>query len=85
MKSSTTIISLIGAATAYTIADFVPECAVAGLESGVKSGTPCAVDDLECVCEADNYRATYTAAVAEVLQACGSDTAIGNSLARSFS
>lgn len=77
MKSSAVLLGLTGAAVAYTIGDFVPACAVSCLEDGVKSATPCAADDLGCVCVADNYRATYTASVACVLQACGSDVAVG--------
>ncbi|KAK9422939.1 hypothetical protein SUNI508_04606 [Seiridium unicorne] len=80
MKFSVTVLALAGAATASTIADFVPECAVSCLEDGVSSSTPCAVDDLTCVCVADNYRATYTAALSCVLAACGADTAIGEVL-----
>ncbi|KAI1844475.1 hypothetical protein JX265_010030 [Neoarthrinium moseri] len=80
MKSSVAVIALAGAAAAGSIGDFVPKCAVGCLEDGVKSATPCAVDDLNCVCIADNYRNTYTAAVSCVLQSCGSDTAVGEVL-----
>jgi hypothetical protein len=76
MKYFATVLALSATATAYTIGDFVPECAVSCLEDAIKSATPCSTDDLNCVCIADNYRATYTAGVSCVLQACGSDVGV---------
>lgn len=77
MMKSPVIFALATAATAATIGDYVPECAVSCLEDAIKSATPCAVDDLNCICIADNYRATYTAGGACVIQACGTDAAVG--------
>ncbi|KAH8647669.1 hypothetical protein BX600DRAFT_518098 [Xylariales sp. PMI_506] len=72
--------ALLDSVTAYTVGDFVPSCAVSCLNDGITSATPCSNADLTCVCEADNYRATYTASLTCVLDACGADVSLGQVL-----
>lgn len=66
-------------ASAQSMSDSLPDCAVECLETGIESATDCALDDGECICEVDNYRNTYDASTACVLQACGAAEALGRS------
>ncbi|KAK1750377.1 hypothetical protein QBC47DRAFT_120750 [Echria macrotheca] len=77
-----TLLAAVGAAVAQkTFADYnLPECSIDCLNKAVDSATPCKPNDLDCFCIADNYRATYDAAVGCVLQKCGQDVAIGQVL-----
>lgn len=65
-------------ATAQRMSDALPSCAADCLNSGIKSATKCSFDDGDCLCEVDNYRNTYDAATACVLQACGAAKALGS-------
>merc|ERR1712169_53108 len=56
---------------AQRMSDALPSCAADCLNNGIESATDCALDDADCICEVDNYRNTYDAATACVLQACG--------------
>ncbi|KAK3321278.1 hypothetical protein B0T19DRAFT_432000 [Cercophora scortea] len=69
----------VGAFAGQTLSDFLPECSVKCLADALAAATPCAANDLDCLCIADNYRATYTSGVACVLETCGSDVAVGKS------
>ncbi|KAK0385294.1 hypothetical protein NLU13_7770 [Sarocladium strictum] len=74
MKASLPLVvvsALAGFTAAQSMADALPSCATDCLNAGIKSATKCALDDAKCICEVDNYRNTYTAATACVLQACG--------------
>ncbi|CAM1501262.1 Fc.00g104240.m01.CDS01 [Cosmosporella sp. VM-42] len=71
MKPATVIFTVFGLAAAQKLANSIPKCAVECLEKGVSSATDCSLDDSACICEVDNYRDTYDAAQACVLQACG--------------
>ena len=66
-------------AAAQRMSDSLPDCAVDCLEQGVEAATDCALDDGDCICEVDNYRDTYDASTACVLQACGAARALGKS------
>ncbi|KAK0723331.1 hypothetical protein B0T26DRAFT_605615, partial [Lasiosphaeria miniovina] len=74
------VAAMAGVAMAQTLADFIPECAVKCLTDGVAAATNCKPDDLDCLCIADNYRATYTSAVSCVLAACGNDVSVSEVL-----
>ncbi|OHF02906.1 hypothetical protein CORC01_01664 [Colletotrichum orchidophilum] len=69
------------AAAQQKFSDVVPKCSIDCLTQAVKDGTKCSsIDDSACICEADNYRSIYSVGVNCVLQACGSDVAIGQLL-----
>ncbi|UQC90057.1 uncharacterized protein CLUP02_15588 [Colletotrichum lupini] len=82
MKCSYVLLATAGLAVAQQkFTDVVPKCSIECLTKAVKDGTKCSsIDDSACVCEADNYRSIYTVGVNCVLQACGSDVAIGQLL-----
>ncbi|WYZ44964.1 hypothetical protein EsH8_VIII_000280 [Colletotrichum jinshuiense] len=82
MKYSYVLLATAGLAAAQQkFTDVVPACSIKCLTQAVKDGTKCSsIDDSQCVCEATNYRNIYTVGVACVLQACGSDVAIGQLL-----
>ncbi len=78
MRASTILLGALATlASAQSISDAVPDCAVKCLQEGIGAATDCAVDDGDCICEVDNYRSTYDASNACVLQACGADRALG--------
>ncbi|KXH36349.1 hypothetical protein CNYM01_10792 [Colletotrichum nymphaeae SA-01] len=81
MKYSYILLATAGLAAAQQkFTDVVPKCSIECLTKAVKDGTKCSsIDDSACICEADNYRSIYTVGVNCVLQACGSDVAIGTS------
>ncbi|KAK1496658.1 hypothetical protein CTAM01_08296 [Colletotrichum tamarilloi] len=82
MKCSYVLLATAGLAVAQQkFTDVVPKCSIECLTKAVKDGTKCSsIDDSACICEADNYRSIYTVGVNCVLQACGSDVAIGQLL-----
>ncbi|KAL2874927.1 hypothetical protein SGCOL_009906 [Colletotrichum sp. CLE4] len=82
MKYSYVLLATAGLAVAQQkFTDVVPKCSIECLTKAVKDGTKCSsIDDSACICEADNYRSIYTVGVNCVLQACGSDVAIGQLL-----
>ncbi|KAF1811225.1 hypothetical protein P152DRAFT_66223 [Eremomyces bilateralis CBS 781.70] len=80
MKYQVALLFAAGIAAAVRITDFTPECADKCLEEAVAAGSPCTVDEAECQCEVDNYRAIYDAGVTCVLTACGGDVAINEVL-----
>ncbi|KAK1445788.1 hypothetical protein CMEL01_10031 [Colletotrichum melonis] len=82
MKCSYVLLATAGLAMAQQkFTDVVPKCSIECLTKAVKDGTKCSsIDDSACICEADNYRSIYTVGVNCVLQACGSDVAIGQLL-----
>ncbi|EXF76437.1 hypothetical protein CFIO01_11824 [Colletotrichum fioriniae PJ7] len=82
MKYSYVLLATAGLAAAQQkFTDVVPKCSIDCLTKAVKDGTKCSsIDDSACICEADNYRSIYTVGVNCVLQACGSDVAIGQLL-----
>lgn len=80
MRASTIVLGAVATlVSAQRMADSLPECAVDCLENGIESATNCSVDDGDCICEVDNYRNTYDASTACVLQACGAAKALGKS------
>jgi hypothetical protein len=81
MKTSAYMLTAMAClATAQRMSDALPSCATDCLNSGIESATKCALDDGDCICEVDNYRNTYDAATACVLQACGAAKALGSSV-----
>lgn len=80
MRASTIVLgTVVTLVSAQRMADSLPDCAVDCLEKGIESATNCSVDDGDCICEVDNYRNTYDASTACVLQACGAAKALGKS------
>lgn len=82
MKSATlAILGLAAVAAAQssggTLLDAVPECAHKCLSEAIQNGTPCKVDDGECLCIPDNYYSIYDVGQACVLLECGAALAIG--------
>ncbi|KXH37511.1 hypothetical protein CSAL01_12778 [Colletotrichum salicis] len=82
MKYSYILLATAGLAVAQQkFTDVVPKCSIDCLTKAVKDSTKCSsIDDSACICEADNYRSIYTVGVNCVLQACGSDVAMGQLL-----
>ncbi|KAH6851356.1 hypothetical protein B0I37DRAFT_133994 [Chaetomium sp. MPI-CAGE-AT-0009] len=71
----------VACAASQSLSTYIPNCAVDCLTTAIGTATSCkGPEDLECFCIADNYRAIYDSAVTCVLQACGSDVAIGEVL-----
>ncbi|KAH7376830.1 hypothetical protein B0T11DRAFT_324693 [Plectosphaerella cucumerina] len=54
-----------------TLLDAVPECAHKCLTDAINNGTPCKVDDGDCLCIPDNYYAIYDVGNTCVLLECG--------------
>ena len=80
MKTTTLLLAAMAALVgAQRIRDALPECAADCLEDGISNATDCDLDDGDCVCEVDNYRNTYDASQACVLQACGAARSLGTS------
>ncbi len=78
MKFFATLLVAAGVVAAQkTLEDYIPECAIQCLKEGISAATTCDANDLECFCIADNYRATYSAAVGCVLADCGQDVSVG--------
>merc|ERR1712000_66684 len=72
MKASVhLLVAIAGLTAAQRMSDALPSCAADCLNNGIESATDCALDDADCICEVDNYRNTYDAVTACVLQACG--------------
>lgn len=85
MKASITLLVAVpGLTAAQRMSDALPSCAADCLNNGIESATDCALDDADCICEVDNYRNTYDAATACVLQACGAARSLGNCFHPSF-
>jgi hypothetical protein len=78
MKASVhLLVAIAGLTAAQRMSDALPSCAADCLNNGIESATDCALDDADCICEVDNYRNTYDAATACVLQACGAAKSLG--------
>jgi CFEM domain-containing protein len=62
-----------------TLLDAVPECAHKCLTDAINNGTPCSVDDGDCLCIPDNYYAIYDVGNTCVLLECGGAVSVGAS------
>lgn len=77
MKYTTAILALATAASAQDLSIF-PECSLKCIQDAVPQASSCDVDDYACVC--DNIDAIQAKATVCVVEACGSDVAIGTCL-----
>ena len=77
MRNFVLFLSFAVLGAAQLITDVMPECAVDCITEGVLNGTPCAIEDSDCICEVDNYRNTYSVSQACVLTSCGAAVALG--------
>ncbi|KAH8674208.1 hypothetical protein BX600DRAFT_536880 [Xylariales sp. PMI_506] len=65
-----------GLASAQSLSDYLPACAVDCLNTAIGDASTCSTTDLVCVCSQQNYVNIYTSGEACVLKACGSDVSV---------
>ncbi|SPO02442.1 uncharacterized protein DNG_05115 [Cephalotrichum gorgonifer] len=80
MKSITLLITVTAVAAAQKATDYFPECSIDCLEESVSAVSDCSFDDAWCICVQSTYEAITAHGTSCVMQACGSDVAVGEVL-----